>query len=68
MSRQWTFFWLTGTAEVLPGSTAANALNCSGFSRGALAALDFYAPGDKRTDYRWDQENHEWESIDQEEA
>ena len=63
-----TFFWLTGNAEVLTGRTAADALNRKGYTPGALAALDFYATGDKRTDYRWNQEHHKWESINQEEA
>lgn len=68
MSTQYTFFWLTGTAEVLPGNTAANALNRQGYALGALAALDFYAPGDARHDYMWDQENNKWRSTNQEEA
>lgn len=68
MSTQYTFFWLTGNAEVLPGNTAANALNRQGYALGALAALDFYAPGDKRNDYRWNDKTHKWESVNKEEA
>lgn len=68
MTTQYTFFWLTGNAEVLPGSTAENALNRQGYALGALAALDFYASGDMRADYRWKDQDRSWESLNREKA
>ena len=68
MNTQYTFFWLTGNAEVLPGNTAENALNRQGYGLGAIAALDFYASGDRRADYRGNDQARSWESLNREKA
>ena len=52
---QFTFFWLTGSREVLEGDKPDEALNNAGYGGGAVRALDFYAKGDNN-DYVWDKE------------
>ena len=48
----YTFYWLDGKRQVLPGSDAADALNRAGYGAGALRALDFHAKGDN-DEYAW---------------
>ena len=63
--KTWTFYWLDGKREVLDGPTAVDALNRAGYGRGALAALDFHAEGD-RNHYEWDPAAHTWNKTETE--
>lgn len=55
----YTLFWLTGKAELVKGTTIADAMR--GYSSGALPALDFYAAGDLRDKYTWNTKTHGWD-------
>jgi len=56
----YTFFWLTGRAEVLKGNNPATCMNNAGYSSGALRALDFYSPGDVADKWEWDKVKRTW--------
>lgn len=58
----YTFYWLSGKREVLPGSNPAQCLNNAGYGNGALRALDFYAAGDNK-EWEWDAKKRDWEMI-----
>jgi hypothetical protein len=60
-AKSWTFYWLTGQREVLPGATAADALNRAGYGAGALSALDFYADGEN-DGYVWNAPERRWDA------
>ena len=45
---KYKFHWLTGKEEILSGRSAADALNKAGYGAGALRALDFYEPVEKK--------------------
>ncbi len=53
----YTFYWRTGQREIYSGNSPADALNGAGYGYGALAALDFYMPGD---DHAYEYINHKW--------
>jgi len=53
-----TFYWKDGSRQVLPGNTVEQAFSNAGFGAGAIAALDFHAPGD---DNSWYYLNGSWE-------
>ncbi|MEV4127079.1 hypothetical protein [Nocardia sp. NPDC049707] len=59
----WTFYWLTGQREVLPGATAVDALNRAGYGAGALRALDFFAEGD-HDGWAWNPDTRHWGKAD----
>lgn len=59
---EYTFFWLTGLREVLPGKHPHECLNNAGYGAGALRALDFYALGDCK-EYEWDQKYRTWKKL-----
>lgn len=40
--KTYRFFWLDGTSELGQGNSVSEAFNSLGYSRGALAALDYY--------------------------
>lgn len=61
--KEFTLFWLTGESEIVKGSDVANAMTLAGFGGGAVRALDFYANGDKRNEYVWNEEIRNWVSI-----
>lgn len=50
--KTFTFFWLGGKRDVLPGETPEDAMNKAGYGQGALKALDFHAEGDNQQ-YEW---------------
>jgi hypothetical protein len=52
-------YWKDGKTEVITGTDIANAMNNTGYGRGALAALDFYGYGEEEG-YRWDVEKRRW--------
>lgn len=52
MNKQFTFYWLDGTREVLNGKDVTNAFVKAGYSAGAMRALDFTCNGDNE-DYEW---------------
>jgi len=52
-----TFYWKDGSRQVLPGKTVQQAFSNAGFGAGAIAALDFHAPGD---DHSWLWLNGSW--------
>jgi len=56
-----TLFWLTGEYEILKGNTLSEAMNNSGYGGGSIRALDFYANGDERDNWKWNKEKHTWE-------
>jgi hypothetical protein len=58
--KSWAFYWLTGQREVLPGATAADALNRAGYSAGAIRALDFFADGDREDSWAWNPDTRQW--------
>lgn len=58
---KFTLFWLDGKREVVGGRTIAEAMTLAGYGRGALRALDFFAPGDNQG-YWWDKKAREWRS------
>lgn len=51
-------YWRTGKHETLKGRTIADAMN-KHYSRGALAALDFYVEGEA-VEYEWDGKERKW--------
>ena len=53
-----TLFWLTGEYEILKGNTLSEAMNNSGYGGGSIRALDFYANGDERDNWKWNKEKH----------
>jgi len=57
-----TLFWLTGDSQIVEGYDIANAITSAGYGGGAMGALDFWSPGDKREDYVWNKEAHTWRS------
>lgn len=59
--KEFTLFWLTGKSEVVKGSDIANAMTLSGYSGGAVRALDFYAQGDVRNEYAWNTKTKNWD-------
>lgn len=61
---EYTFYWLTGKREVLPGDTPEAALNAAGFGQGAVRALDFWARDDNN-DYVWNAKTREWDMTDE---
>lgn len=61
--KEFTLFWLTGESEIVKGNDVANAMTLAGFGGGAVRALDFYANGDKRNEYVWNEEIRNWVSI-----
>ncbi|WP_280412625.1 hypothetical protein [Nocardia asiatica] len=63
--KSWTFYWLTGQREVLPGSTAADALNRAGYGAGAIRALDFFAEGDRDDSWTWNSDTRNWVKADE---
>lgn len=63
MSNTYTLFWLTGQLELVFGPTVAEAMTLAGYGRGALAALDFYAEGDKTDAYEWQESDRRWTSL-----
>ena len=56
-----TIFWLTGKSEILEGNSFSEAMNHGGYGMGAIRAVDFYGEGDKRNEWRWNKEEHNWE-------
>ncbi len=58
-----TFYWRTGTRNVLYGMNPSDALNKAGYGAGAIVALDFHASGDVDT-YKWNATFRQWESKD----
>lgn len=60
----YTLFWLTGQSKVVSGSDVAQAMTLAGYGHGALAALDFYGPGDIEKDYKWNAKKRSWIKID----
>ena len=41
---KYKLYWLDGTTEIIEGSDIADAFTKAGYSRGALAALDYFEP------------------------
>jgi len=60
----WSFYWLTGQREVLPGATAVDALNRAGYGGGGVRALDFYAEGDRDDSWVWNPGTRQWDAVD----
>jgi hypothetical protein len=58
--KTFTLFWLTGDSELVTGNTPEQAMTLAGYSNGAVKALDFYAPGDMRNCYYWDNAKRTW--------
>jgi hypothetical protein len=56
---KFTLYWRGGDKEVVTGKTIADAMNNRGYGHGALAALDFYMPGED-DDYTWSKETRQW--------
>jgi len=63
--KKYTLFWLTGKSEIVEGVNPANAMNNAGIGSGALGALDFYAVGDKRSDYVFVKDKRTWEKVNE---
>lgn len=57
-----TLFWLTGLSEIVKGDSVTEAMINAGYKAGANKTLDFYAVGDKRNEWVWDEEKHTWRS------
>lgn len=58
--KTFTAFWLDGTSEVLKGNSINDALINAGYSLGATQALDFWAAGDLRDRWHWDNIQLTW--------
>lgn len=58
----YTLYWRTGKREMVQGPDPAQAMTLSGYSNGAMRALDFYAKGDAH-DYTWDAEKRDWVRV-----
>lgn len=61
--KTYTLFWLTGKTEIITGDTPAEAMTLAGYGGGAVRALDFYANGDVRKDYKWNDKERKWYNI-----
>lgn len=59
----YTLFWKDGKAEIVTGTSVANAMTQAGYSNGAVPALDFWSVGDKRDEYTWNSMTHDWNSV-----
>jgi len=70
--KKFTFFWLTGEAEVVRADDIEDAMD--GFSSGVLRALDFWAEGDYYAEnsplkkWRWNAEKKTWTTTRIEQA
>jgi hypothetical protein len=60
--KTFTLFWLTGKSELVKGNTIAEAMTLSGYSNGAVRALDFYSEGDERNNYYWNEGSKTWKT------
>lgn len=64
--KTYTIFWLTGETQLVKGDKPHEAMNNAGIGAGALRAMDFYAEGDKRSEYEWEKEKDKrnWKKIE----
>lgn len=58
--KTYILFWLDGEKTEIEGSSIEEALNNSGFGKGALRALDFYSDKEKETNYYWNKIERRW--------
>ncbi len=62
-NKTYTIFWLTGQTQLVIGYDAVSAMNNAGIGAGAVRAIDFYAEGDKTSEYKWNSESRSWDKI-----
>jgi hypothetical protein len=55
---KYTLYWKDGKRELVTGTNISDAFTRAGYARGAIAALDFYKPGDDHS-YEWSSD-HVW--------
>jgi hypothetical protein len=58
--KTFTLYWLTGDKEIVQGVDVADAVRRSGYSGGALRALDFWTEGTNEN-WNWNSKDHKWE-------
>ncbi len=61
----YTIFWLTGETQLVKGDKPHEAMNNAGIGAGALRAIDFYAEGDKRSEYEWEKNKRKWKKVEE---
>lgn len=59
--KAYTIFWLYGDTQIVTGSGPLSAMHNAGICAGALRAMDFYAEGDKRSEYIWNKAQRSWD-------
>ena len=60
--KQYILYWLSGTYDIIEGSSIEDAFTKAGFGAGAKSALDFYDVGNI-VKYTWNNAKMDWDKI-----